>query len=319
MKDKRKVVLIGAGMVGMSMAYSLVNRGGINELVLIDINKEKTIGEAMDLAHGVPFAPGKIEIRAGEYDDCQDADIVVITAGVPQKQGGETRLELAKTNTKIMKDITESVVKSGFDGIFIVASNPVDLMSHVVQKVSGFPKSKVIGSGTLLDTARLRYIIGQKLNISSKNIHAYVMGEHGDSSFVPWSQAFAGCKGLMEMYKEHGKKVEELEAVHQEVINAAYEIIEKKKATYYGIGIALSRLISAILDDENTILTVSTLQEGEYGQNGMYIGVPAIINNSGVKEILKLNLNKAEQAQFDKSAKLLKQIMEDEIDKILAE
>ena len=166
MVEKRKIVLVGTGMVGMSMAYSLVNRGGINELVLIDINKDKTIGEAMDLSHGVPFSPGKIEIKAGEYEDCKDANIVVITAGVPQKQGGETRLELAKTNTKIMKEITENVVKSGFNGIFVIASNPVDLMSYVVQKVSGFPKNKVIGSGTVLDTARLRYLIGERLNVS---------------------------------------------------------------------------------------------------------------------------------------------------------
>ncbi len=317
MVEKRKIVLVGTGMVGMSMAYSLVNRGGINELVLIDINKDKTIGEAMDLSHGVPFSPGKIEIKAGEYEDCKDANIVVITAGVPQKQGGETRLELAKTNTKIMKEITENVVKSGFNGIFIIASNPVDLMSYVVQKVSGFPKEKVIGSGTLLDTARLRYIIGQKLNITSKNVHAYIMGEHGDSSFVPWSQCYVGCKSLTEMYKEHGKSVKELEAVHQEVVNAAYEIIEKKKATYYGIGISLSRLISAILDDENTILTVSTLQQGEYGQSDVYIGVPAIINSQGVREILKIDLNKNEQAKFDKSATMLKQMMQDEIEPLL--
>lgn len=216
-----------------------------------------------------------------------------------------------------MKEITENIVKSGFDGIFIVASNPVDLMSHVVQKVSGFPKEKVIGSGTLLDTARLRYIISQKLDISSKNVHAYVMGEHGETSFVPWSQSYVGCKCITEMYKEHGKKVDELEAVHKEVVDAAYEIIERKKSTYYGIGISLSRLISAILDNENTILTVSTLQNGEYGHSGVYIGVPAIINRNGVQEILKLKLNKSEQAKFDKSANMLKEIMENEIVPVL--
>ena len=299
MVDKRKIALVGCGMVGMSMAYSLVNRGGINELVLIDINKEKTIGEAMDLSHGVPFSPGKIEIKAGDYEDCHDADIVVITAGVPQKQGGETRLELAQTNAKIVKEITESVVKSGFNGIFIIASNPVDLMSYVVQKVSGFPREKVIGSGTLLDTARLRYIISQKLKVTSKNVHAYIMGEHGDSSFVPWSQCNVGCKNLTEMYKEHGYSAADLERVHQEVADAAYEIIEKKKATYYGIGIALSRLVAAILNDENVILTVSTLQQGEYGINDIYIGVPAIIDASGVREIVKLNLDKTEQAKLE--------------------
>ena len=243
----------------------------------------------MDLAHGVPFSPGKIEIKAGDYEDCGDADIVVITAGVPQKQGGETRLELAKTNAKIMKEITENVVKSGFDGIFIIASNPVDLMSYVVQKVSGFPREKVIGSGTLLDTARLRYIISQKLKVTSKNVHAYIMGEHGDSSFVPWSQCNVGCKNLTEMYKEHGYSAADLERVHKEVVDAAYEIIEKKKATYYGIGIALSRLVAAILNNENVILTVSTLQQGEYGVNDIYIGVPAIIDATGVREIVELN------------------------------
>ncbi len=318
MIDRRKVVLVGTGFVGMSMAYSLLNRGGINELVLIDIAKEKTIGEAMDLSHGLPFSPGKMDIKAGEYSDCKDADIVVITAGLPQKPG-ETRLDLAKSNTKIMKEITQSVVESGFNGIFIIASNPVDLMSYVVQKVSGFPKQRVIGSGTLLDTARLRYIIGERLGVSSKNVHAYIMGEHGDSSFVPWTHCYVGCKNLIELYQETNRDLKELESIHAEVVNAAYEIINRKKATYYGIGIALSRLIAAILNNENCILTVSTLLEGEYGQEGIYIGVPAIINGDGLKEIVKLKLNEEEQGKFNNSVNTLKQMAREEIDKIIAE
>lgn len=318
MIDRRKVVLVGTGFVGMSMAYSLLNRGGINELVLIDIAKEKTIGEAMDLSHGLPFSPGKMDIKAGEYSDCKDADIVVITAGLPQKPG-ETRLDLAKSNTKIMKEITQSVVASGFNGIFIIASNPVDLMSYVVQKVSGFPKQRVIGSGTLLDTARLRYIIGERLGVSSKNVHAYIMGEHGDSSFVPWTHCYVGCKNLIELYQETNRDLKELESIHAEVVNAAYEIINRKKATYYGIGIALSRLIAAILNNENCILTVSTLLEGEYGQEGIYIGVPAIINGDGLKEIVKLKLNEEEQGKFNNSVNTLKQMAREEIDKIIAE
>ena len=318
MIDRRKVVLVGTGFVGMSMAYSLLNRGGINELVLIDIAKEKTIGEAMDLSHGLPFSPGKMDIKAGEYSDCKDADIVVITAGLPQKPG-ETRLELAKSNTKIMKEITQSVVASGFNGIFIIASNPVDLMSYVVQKVSGFPKHRVIGSGTLLDTARLRYIIGERLGVSSKNVHAYIMGEHGDSSFVPWTHCYVGCKNLIELYQETNRDLKELENIHAEVVNAAYEIINRKKATYYGIGIALSRLIAAILNNENCILTVSTLLEGEYGQEGIYIGVPAIINGDGLKEIVKLKLNEEEQGKFNNSVNTLKQMAREEIDKIIEE
>ena len=295
MIDRRKVALVGTGMVGMSMAYSILNRGGINELVLIDIAKDKTIGEAMDLSHGIPFSPGKQDIKAGEYPDCSDADIVVITAGLPQKPG-ETRLDLAKSNTKIIKEITQNVVSSGFKGIFVIASNPVDLMSYVVQKVSGFPKEKVIGSGTLLDTARLRYIIGEKIGVSSKNIHAYIMGEHGDSSFVPWTHCYVGGKKLIDIYEETGRDLSELNKIHEEVVNAAYEIINKKRATYYGIGVALNRLISAILDNENAILPVSTLQNGEYGQEGIFIGVPAIINGEGIKEILKLQLSEEEQA-----------------------
>ena len=198
---KGKIVLVGTGFVGMSMAYSMLNRGGIGELILIDIDKEKTIGEEMDLSHGLPFAPQKMVIKAGNYKDCEDAEIVVITAGVAQKPG-QTRLELAEVNTKIIKEITKNIMASGFEGIIIVASNPVDLMTYVVYKVSGLPKNKVIGSGTVLDTARLRYMIADYLDVSSKNVHAYIMGEHGDSSFVPWNHCYIGCKKLIDVMKD---------------------------------------------------------------------------------------------------------------------
>ena len=251
---KRKVVLVGTGFVGMSMAYAMLNRGGVDELVLIDIDKDKTIGEEMDLSHGLPFAPQKMIIKAGDYKECKDAQVVVITAGIPQKPG-QSRLELAQTNTKIMKQITESIMASGFNGIIIVASNPVDLMTYVVSKVSGLPKNQVFGSGTVLDTARLRYLMAEYLNVSSKNVHAYIMGEHGDSSFVPWDHAYVGCKKIKDVMKDNNKPMEDLRKIHEDVVNAAYEIIEKKKATYYGIGMALNRLVRAVLDDENSILT----------------------------------------------------------------
>lgn len=318
MKDG-KIVLVGTGFVGMSMAYSMLNRGGIGELILIDIDKEKTIGEEMDLSHGLPFAPQKMVIKAGDYSDCKDAEIVVITAGVAQKPG-QTRLELAEVNTKIVKEITKNIMASGFNGIIIVASNPVDLMTYVVYKVSGLPKNKVIGSGTVLDTARLRYMIADYLDISSKNVHAYIMGEHGDSSFVPWSHCYVGCKKLTDIIKDKNRPVDELEKIHQNVINAAYEIINKKKATYYGIGMSLNRLVRAILDNENSILTVSTyLQNGEYGQDDVYIGVPAIINKDGVRELLKLELNKEEQEKLDSSCDLIKKMREDSIERIISE
>ena len=229
MINKRKVVLIGTGFVGMSMAYSIINQGiGVNELVLIDVVKEKAEGEAIDLSDGIPCSPSHTKIKAGDYDECEDADIVVITAGANQKPG-QTRLELSETNAKIIKEVTEKIVDSGFKGIFLVASNPVDTMTKVVQEVSKFPTNKVIGSGTALDTSRLRHKIGEYLKVSSKNIHAYVMGEHGDSSFVAWEHAYVGCKKLLDIMKDNKRNIDDLDKIYIEVRDSAYEIIKKKK------------------------------------------------------------------------------------------
>ena len=300
---KGKVVLVGTGFVGMSMAYTMLNRGGVSELVLVDIDKDKTIGEQMDLSHGLPFAPQKMVIKAGDYDECKDAQVVVITAGIAQKPG-QTRLELAETNTRIMKSITQSIMASGFNGVIIVASNPVDLMTYVVSKVSGLPKNQVFGSGTVLDTARLRYI----------------MSDHGDSSFVPWDHAYVGCKKMKDVMKDGHHPIKDLEKIHQDVVNAAYEIINKKKATYYGIGMALSKIVKSVLDNDNSILTVSTyLKDGEYGQDDIFIGVPAIINGKGVRELLNLELTEDEQAKLDNSCKIIKEMREQSIDKIINE
>ena len=314
---KGKVVLVGTGFVGMSMAYSMLNRGGIDELILIDIDKDKIKGEEMDLSHGLPYAPQKMKIKAGEYKDCKDAQIVVITAGANQKPG-QSRLELVEINAKIVKGITQEIMASGFNGIIIVATNPVDIMTYVVSEVSGLPRNKVIGSGTVLDTARLRYLIGDYLKISSQNIHAYIMGEHGDSSFVPWKHCYVGCKPVIDIMKDNNHPMEDLSKIHQKVVNAAYEIIEKKKATYYGIGMALNRLVRAIIDDENSILTVSTYLDNQYGQDDVYIGVPAIINANGVRELLDLDLDKEEQKKLDKSCKLIKDMRKQSIDKIIS-
>lgn len=315
---KGKIVLIGTGFVGMSMAYSMLNRGGIEELVLIDIDKNKTIGEEMDLSHGLPYAPQKMIIKSGDYEECKNAQIIVITAGVAQKPG-QTRLELAEVNTKIVKQITQNIMNSGFNGIIIVASNPVDLMTYVVSQVSKLPKNQIIGSGTVLDTARLRYLTADYLKVSSKNIHAYIMGEHGDSSFVPWNHAYVGCKKIKDIMKDNNYPMEDLKKIHQNVVDAAYEIIEKKKATYYGIGMALNRLVRAILDDENSILTVSTYLDNKYGQNDIYIGVPAVINSTGVRELLELDLNSYEQEKLDNSCNLIKDMRKQSIDKIITE
>lgn len=317
MSKKRKVVIVGAGFVGMSMAYSVLNQGGVEELVLIDIDKNKTVGEAMDLSHGLPYAPQRMQIKSGEYKDCKNASVVVITAGLAQKPG-QSRLELTIANAKIMKDITKQIMDSGFDGIIVVASNPVDVMTYVVAKVSGLPKNRVFGSGTVLDTARLRYLIADYLEVSSKNVHAYILGEHGDSSLVPWNHCYVGCKGMLDIIKDNNLPMEDLKKIHDGVWQAAYEIIEKKRATYYGIGLALNRIVKAILNDENAILTVSAyLDEGKYGQEDIYIGVPAIINRNGIKELLELKLNDEDQAKLDNSCNLLKEIIENDLKDII--
>ena len=308
---KRKVILVGTGFVGMSMAYALINQGnasGVNELVLIDVLKDKAEGEAMDLCHGLPCSPSHMEVKAGDYSECKDADIVVITAGLSQKPG-QTRLELSNANAKIMKDITLQVVNSGFKGIFLVASNPVDLMTKVVQEVSQFPTRKVIGSGTALDTCRLRYMIGEYLNVSNKNVHAYIMGEHGDSSFVPWDHAYVGCKKIQDILKDSKKDLSDLDKIYVEVRDAAYEIIEEKKATYYGIGLGLAKIVKTILNDTNEILTVSAHLNGEYGHKDIYIGVPAVINSKGARELLKLELNPEDQKRLDESCAVLTENM----------
>ena len=311
MSEKRKIVLVGTGFVGMSMAYSFLSTGGIDELVLLDVAKEKAVGEAMDLQHGLPYARGKMEIYAGDYADCRDASIVVITAGAAQKPE-ETRLDLTAKNAKIMKSVVESIMASGFDGILIIASNPVDGMTYLAQKVSGLPKERVIGSGTILDTARLRYMMSEYLDVSSSNMHAYIMGEHGDSSFVPWTHAYVGSKSLLELLDEKGKPLSDLHDIYTNVQQAAYEIINRKKATFYGIG-----LVHAVLDDENAILTVSAYQEGEYQQKGLYIGVPAVVNREGIREVIRLKLNEVDQAKFDSSCRTLKEINRDIIDPLL--
>ena len=307
MVEKRKVVIIGTGFVGMSTAYALLNQGGVNELVLIDVNKEKAIGEAMDLSDGVPCSPARMVIKAGGYEECKDANIVVITAGASQLPG-QTRLDLLQTNAKIIKEVTQDTVNAGFNGIFIIASNPVDILTYIVQKTSQFPTNRVIGSGTVLDTARLRFLLGRHLNVSSKNIHAYIMGEHGDSSFVPWSKSYVGCKPLIDILKQRGELSDILEKMHEQVRDEAYEIIARKKSTYYGIGIGLTKIIKAILNDEHEILTISTFLNGEYGKNDISIGVPAIVNNKGVQEILEIELTEEEKQKFDNSYEILNEM-----------
>ena len=303
--DKRKIVLIGTGMVGMSYAYALLNQNLCDELVLIDINKKRAEGEAMDLNHGVAFSGGNMEIYAGEYTDCCNADLVVLTAGLPQKEG-QNRLDLLKENRKIFETILQSVLENGFHGIFLVATNPVDIMTRIVYEISDFPPEKVIGTGTALDTARLRYLLGEKFMIDPRNMHAYVMGEHGDSEFVPWSQAMMTTKPIFDLCGEtEGCHFQELLELEEEVRMAAYKIIEAKKATYYGIGMAMARITKAIFGNEYSVLTVSAHLQGEYGENGIYIGIPCVVNRMGIQQIVELPLGSEEKQRLHSSCETL--------------
>ncbi len=303
----RKVVLIGAGFVGMSYAYSLLNQGGCDELVLIDKDSKKAEGEAMDLNHGVAFAPKNMKIYAGSYGDCKDASLIVITAGAAQKEG-ETRLDLLKKNSGIIKQIVDSIMSSGFNGIILVTTNPVDIMTYVAYKYSGLEKQQVFGSGTSLDSARLRYLLSDYLKIDSKSIHAYIVGEHGDSEFPLWSNANVGVKPLLDIVSEHKEyKLEDLEKIYVDVRDAAYKIIEYKKSTYYGIGMALCHITKAIFNDANSIIPVSGYIDNYYDVDGLYIGMPAIINRDGVREVLKIHMSKTDQDKFKDSAKVIRE------------
>lgn len=308
--DERKVALVGCGMVGMSYAYSMLNQNICDELVLIDINKERASAEAKDLSQGLPFAPSSMKIYDGEYSDCKDADLVVICAGAPQNKG-ETRRDLLQKNYKVFKSIVNPIVESGFDGVFLVASNPVDVMTQVVYELSGFPSGRVIGSGTTLDTARLRHSMSDYFKINPRNVHAYVIGEHGDSEFVPWSQTAVSVKSLDEIKPSYPNLMEDMQKIAVDVRDSAYEIINAKGATYYAIGMVLARLTRAILFDENSIFTISSYLKGEYGEKGVYVGVPSIINRSGCRQVVEIKLNREENEQFKRSISILKQMLKE--------
>ena len=292
-----KVVIIGCGNVGISYAYALVNQKTyVDELVLIDINVEKTIGEAMDLNHCLPYSPSKINIRVGDYNDCKDAKIVVITAGANQKPG-ETRMDLINKNASIFKSIISQIKESGFNGIYLVATNPLDVMTYLTLKYSGAPFNKVIGTGAALDTARLRYILGEKLDMCSKDISAYVIGEHGDSEFIPWSSANVAFKKITEYFNK-----EELDEIEETVRNSAYEVINRKGATCYGIGTCMVRITNAILEDKKIVLSVSSFDK----YNDVCVSTPTIVGKDGVREKIFIPLTEEEQNKLRESIKVIK-------------
>lgn len=308
MNNSRKIVLVGTGMVGMSFAYAALNQHICDELVLVDIDRKRAMGEAMDLNHGLAFSGTSMKIRAGDYGDCADADIVAICAGVNQ-QPGESRLQLLQRNTGVFRSIVEPVVASGFGGIFLVATNPVDIMTRVTYELSGFNANRVLGTGTTLDTARLRYLLGEYFGVDARNMHAYVMGEHGDSEFVPWSQAMLATRSVEELCRAHPDryKPEDLEVISTEVREAAQKIIDAKRATYYGIGMAMTRIARAILSNESSVLTLSARLRGEYGQRDVFVGVPCIVNRQGVERVLELDITAGEQEKLARSCGVLQE------------
>ena len=302
-----RVVLIGAGDVGVAYAYALVNQGLVHELSIIDINTQKVTGEVMDLNHGVVWAPSPTRVTVGSYADCADADLVVITAGAAQRPG-ETRLDLVGRNVEIFRKVIASVMESGFSGRFLIATNPVDVMTYATWKFSGMPAERVIGSGTALDSARLRFMLGELYDVAPSSVHASIIGEHGDSELPALSSAnIAGAPLARDL--EEGKR-EEIERIFNDTRTAAYTIIDAKGSTSYGIGMALARITRAILRDEYTALPVSTYLDGQYGIHDLFIGVPAVVGRSGIKKVVELELSDSEREALAASAETLSAVVD---------
>ena len=309
--NARKAVMIGCGFVGSASVFSLMQSGLFSEIVLIDADKTKAEGEAMDISHGIPF--GKpMKIYAGDYDDVADAAIVIITAGANQKPN-ETRLDLVHKNVAIFKQIIPEITKRNFAGIMLVVANPVDILTYVAQKLSGLPENRVIGSGTVLDTARLKYQLGEHLEVDSRSVHANIIGEHGDSEIAAWSSANVSGIALndfceMRGHIQHDKPTKE---IAEKVKNSAYEIIQKKQATYFGVAMAVRRICEVIMRDEKSILPVSNRMHGEYGIEDVVMSFPVILGKDGVETKVPISLNQEEAEKLVKSSVILKEIIKE--------
>lgn len=309
----RKAAIIGCGFVGASSAFSLVHKGLFSELVLIDANHSKAEGEAMDLSHGRPFT-APMKIYAGTYDDISDCSLIIITAGANQKPG-ETRLDLVHKNIAIFKTIIPEITKRNFEGILLIVANPVDILTYAALKISGYPKERVFGSGTVLDSARFRYLLSEHLNVDSRSVHAYIIGEHGDSELAVWSGANVSGSGINDFcelrgHYEHDKA---MDRIYRTVRDSAYEIIERKGATYYGVAMAVSRIAEAIVRNEHSVLPVSSLMEGEYGLSDLCISVPTIVSAKGAEQVLEIPLSKEEKEKLQTSAAELRNVLDSAI------
>ena len=310
MVNMQKVAVIGCGFVGATSAFSLIQTGLFSEMVLIDANHQKAEGEAMDLSHGSAYLT-PMKIYAGDYDDIIDAGLIVITAGANQKPN-ETRLDLVKKNVSIFKSIIPEIKNRNCEGILMIVSNPVDILTYVTLKLSGFPANRVIGSGTVLDTARLKYVLGRHLQVDPRDIHAYIIGEHGDSELAVWSGAqVAGIhiNHFCEL-RGHFQHQEAMERLAQEVRDSAYEIIERKGATYYGVAVAVKRIATAIVKNEHAVLPISSLMNGEFGLENICLSIPTVVGKNGVEKVVDIYLNNEENEKLQASAKALKEVLE---------
>ena len=307
--NDRKVAIIGCGFVGSSSAFALMQSGLFSEMVLIDADVNRAEGEALDISHGLPFAK-PMKIYAGGYEDIADAAIVIVTAGAGQKPG-ETRLDLVKKNVEIFKSIIPEIAKQDFKGILLIVANPVDILTYVAAKLSKLPQGRVFGSGTVLDSARLKYLLGEHLDVDNRSVHAFIIGEHGDSEMAAWSSANVSGIPLNDFCEMRGyfKHEESMKKILEEVKNSAYEIIEKKHATYYGIAMSVRRICEAIIRDERSILPVSSIQKGEYGIENVALSIPAIVGREGVEKVVPIKLSDTEKKELMKSAETLKNVL----------
>ena len=305
--NPRKAAIIGCGLVGSSIAFRFLQQGLFSQLVLLDVDQDRAEGEAMDLSDGLPYG-ATMEITAGSYDDITDCALVVITAGVNQKPG-ETRLDLIGKNTAILRSILSEITARDFDGILLIVSNPVDVLTYAAWQMSGYPKERVIGSGTVLDTARLKQLLGEELGVDSRNIHAFIVGEHGDSELAVWSEANVSGLDLEDFCRVRGQTLgtENRERLYREVRDSAYRIIERKGATYYGIAMAVGRIAEAIVKDERAVLPVSAVLDGQYGMNGLALSLPSIVGRKGLQEILEMPLSGEERAALEASAEQMRE------------
>ena len=310
-QNSRKAAIVGCGFVGAASAFALMESGLFSELVMIDAAKDKAEGEALDISHGLPFAK-PMQIYAGDYPDLADASVIIVTAGAGQKPG-ETRLDLVKKNVGIFKSVIPQIVKYNREGILLIVANPVDILTLTAAKLSGFPENRVFGSGTVLDTARLKYLLGQHLEVDSRSVHAFIIGEHGDSEIAVWSSANVSgvpLNSFCEM-RGHFQHEESMRRIADEVKNSAYDIIAKKGATYYGIAMSVRRICEAIVRDEKTILPVSCIQHGNHGIEGVALSMPAIVGKEGVEVQVPIELNEREEQELRASAETLRKVVED--------